>query len=150
MNLGYVRYELRRIARSLHRLAKAPAGVETVEFALVSTALFLFLMGVVEFGRLYWTQSELRYAAEAAARWCTINSGGPNSCYTSTGITAAQSYTAGQLLGMSVSSSLLSNFQVNAKICGNQVSFDYTFNFIVSSLLFQNGITRTTTACHQA
>ena len=74
MNLGpwHLPLDLSEIVRPLRRLVEAPEGVETVEFALVSIALFMFLLGVVEFGRAYWTQSELQYAAEAAARWCTI------------------------------------------------------------------------------
>ena len=144
--------DLWRIARLLRRLARAPDGVETVEFALVSIALFMFLLGVVEFGRLYWTQSELQYAAEAAARCATVNccAGGPASCGGSTGTTGIQNFTAGQLIGMSVASSKLSTFQVSAQTCGNQVTFNYTFSFIVTSLLPQSAITLATTACHQA
>jgi Flp pilus assembly protein TadG len=144
--------DLSRIARLLRRLVKASDGVETVEFALVSIALFMFLLGVVEFGRLYWTQSELQYAAEAGARCATVNccAGAPASCGGSTGTTGIQKFTAGQLLGMSVLSSSLSTFQVSAQTCGNQVTFNYTFNFIVTSLLPQSAITLATTACHQA
>jgi hypothetical protein len=140
------------IARLLRRLVRAPDGVETVEFALVSVALFTFLLGVVEFGRLYWTQSELQYAAEAGARCATVNccAAGPASCGASTGTTGIQKFTAGQLLGMSVASGNLSGFQVSAAICGNQVTFNYSFSFLVSSLLPQAAITLATTACHQA
>jgi uncharacterized membrane protein len=145
--------DLGGIARLLRRLVKAPDGVETVEFALVSVALFTFLLGVVEFGRLYWTQSELQYAAEAAARCATVNccAGGPASCGGSTGTTGIKNFTAGQLLGMSVPSSSLLYFQVDpTAICGNQVTFTYTFHFIVSGLIPQSAIPLTTTACHQA
>ena len=62
---------LGRLARPLRRLFKARDGAEAIEFALVSIPLVLFLMGVVEFGRLYWTQSDLQYAAEATARCAT-------------------------------------------------------------------------------
>jgi uncharacterized membrane protein len=144
--------DLGGIPRLLRRLVRAPDGVETVEFALVSVALLMFLLGVVEFGRLYWTQSELQYAAEAAARCATVNccAGGPASCGGSTGTAGIQNFTAGRLLGMSLPSSSLSTFQVNAATCGNQVTFIYTFNFIITSLLPQSAITLATTACHQA
>ena len=70
------------VAPLLRRLIKASDGIETIEFALVSITLFLFLLGVVEFGWLYWTQSSLQYAAEAGARCATVNccAGGPASC----------------------------------------------------------------------
>jgi hypothetical protein len=55
------------------------------------------------------------------------------------------------VLGMSVPSGNLTGFQVNTAACGNQVSFNYTFNFIVGPLLPNNGsITLSTTACNQA
>lgn len=136
----------------LRRLVKAPTGVETIEFALVSIPLFLFMFGVIEFARLYWTQSELQYAAEAAARCATVNccNGGPAQCGGSTGTAGVQNYAASQLLGMSVSSGNLSNFQLTAASCGNQVSFNYSFHFIIGDLLPKKTITLTTTACNQA
>ena len=139
------------VAGVLRRLVKARDGVETIEFALAAIPLFLFLLGVVEFARLYWTQSELQYAAEAAARCATVNccSSTPASCGGGTGTAGVQQFAAGQLLGMSVPSGNLSNFQVTPSACGNQVSFTYTFNFIVGALLPQNAITLSTTACNQ-
>jgi Flp pilus assembly protein TadG len=152
MKLGHRPFPLRSaIPPLLRRLISASDGIETIEFALVSITLFLFLFGVIEFGWLYWTQSELQYAAEAAARWCTINSGGANPCSTSTGLANAKAYAAGQLLGISIASSDLTNFTVNVATCGNQVSFTYTYNFLVVGTLFpQNSVTLSATACHQA
>jgi hypothetical protein len=112
-------------------------------------------LGVVEFGRLYWTQSELQYAAEAAARCATVNCcpascGGVQPGDASNNYAGFRQFTASQLLGMSVPSGSLSSFQVSAATCGNQVTFNYTFNFIVTSLLPQGAINLATTACHQA
>jgi Flp pilus assembly protein TadG len=150
MNLGYRPFlvGLSAMARPLRRLLKACDGVETVEFALVSIALFTFLLGVVEFGRLYWTQSELQSAAEAGARWCSTHSSAANACSTSTA--GVKDYIVSQVLGMSIASGDLSSFQWSAQDCGNQVSFTYTFHFIVSGLLPQAGIDLNTVACHQA
>ena len=144
--------ELSRIVRLLRRLVKASDGSETIEFALLAIPFFLFLLGVVEFARLYWTQSELQYAAEAAARCATVNccSSGPASCGGSTGNTGVQNFAAGQLLGMSVSSSNLSNFHVTGASCGNQVTFTYAFDFIVGPLIPNSTITLSATACNQA
>ena len=153
MNLRSSRFpvDLAEIARSLRRLVKASNGVETIEFALVSIPLLLFLLGVIEFARLYWTQSELQYAAEAAARCATTNccALGPAACLGATGTAGVQNFTTTRLLGMSVGSGSLSGFQVSAAACGNQVSFNYQYNFIVGTLLPQSSITLSTTACHQ-
>ncbi len=152
MPLGYRPFlvGLSGITRPLRRLLKACDGVETVEFALVSIALFTFLLGVVEFGRLYWTQSELQSAAEAGARYCTIHADplDINACSTSTA--AVKSYIVGEVLGMSIASGDLSPPLWSPAACGNQLSFTYTFHFIVSGLLPQAGIDLATTACHQA
>jgi Flp pilus assembly protein TadG len=144
--------ELSRIVGLLRRLVKASDGSETIEFALLAIPFFLFLLGVVEFARLYWTQSELQYAAEAAARCATVNccSGGPASCGGSTGNTGVQKFAAGQLLGMSVPSTNLSNFQVTGASCGNQVTFTYAFDFIVGPIIPNSTITLSATACNQA
>ena len=131
MRLADRRFPLRlsRLGESLRRLVKAPDGVETVEFALAAIPLLTFLFGVVEFARLYWTQSELQYAAEAAARCATVNccSSGPTVCGGATGTTGVKNFAANQLLGMSVAGSSLSNFSWTAAACGNQVTFNYQF-----------------------
>ena len=154
MNLLYqsLSRERPRITHLLRRLAKASDGSEAIEFALAAIPLFVFLLGVVEFGRLYWTHSELQYAAEAAARCATVNccSSGPASCGGSTGNTGVQNFAAAQLLGMSIPSSNLSNFQVTAASCGNQVTFTYAFDFIVGPLIPNSAITLSATACNQA
>jgi len=144
--------ELSRIVGLLRRLVNASDGSETIEFALLAIPFFLFLLGVVEFARLYWTNSELQYAAEAAARCATVNccASGPASCGGSTGNTGVQNFAAGQLLGMSIPSGDLSNFQVTGASCGNQVSFDFTFNFIVGPIIPNAAITLSATACNQA
>ena len=153
MNLRSSRFRVDFAAatRSLRRLVAASKGVETVEFALVSIPLLLFLFGVIEFARLYWTQSELQYAAEAAARCATTNccATGPAACLGATGTDGVKNFTTNQLLGMSVASGSLSSFQVSSAACGNLVSFNYQYKFLVGSLLNQSSINLSTTACHQ-
>ncbi len=146
---------LSRTTALLRRLVKACEGVETIEFALAAIPLLTFLFGVVEFARLYWTQSELQYAAEAAARCATLvqlSKPNPASCGGSSVSNNAgvQSFAANQLLGMSVSSSNLVNFQVTAAACGNQVTFNYTFTFIVGPIIPNSALTLSATACNQA
>lgn len=143
---------LPRLTSFLRRLGVASEGVETIEFALSAIPLLLFLLGVVEFARLYWVQSELQYAAEAAARCVTTNccSAGPSSCGGSTGNTGVQSFAANQVLGMTVQSTDLQSFTVGTASCGNQVSFSYTFHFLVGDLIPNSNISLSTSACNQA
>jgi len=92
-------------------------------------------------------------AAEAGARCATVNccAGGPATCGGNTGSTGIKSYTAGQLFGMSIPSNNLANFQVSTAACGNQVTFTYTYDFLILGQLFPHSpIVLSATACHQA
>ncbi|HKS89219.1 MAG TPA: TadE/TadG family type IV pilus assembly protein [Stellaceae bacterium] len=137
---------------ALRRVSHDSGGAEAIEFALVSIPLVIFLFGVIEFARLYWTQSELQYAAEAAARCLTLNccANSPSICGNTSGNAGVQNYAATQLLGVSISSDRLSNFQITTAACGNLVAFDYQFNFIVTGLMPKSSITLSATACSQA
>lgn len=138
--------------RFLRRLMRDASGAEAVEFALTSIPLFLFMLGVVDFSRLYWTQSELQYAAEATARCATVNccSSNPGPCGGGSGTTGLQQFAANQLFGISAASSDLSNFSLTTQACGNQVSFNYTYNFMMGPLISTGSVTLTGSACSQA
>jgi len=51
------------------RLRQDRSGIAAVEFALVAPMLILLLLGVLEFGRLMWVNSNLQFAAEQATRY---------------------------------------------------------------------------------
>lgn len=136
----------------LRRLLRDDAGANAIEFALAAIPLFAFVLGVIDFSRLYWTQSELQYAAEATARCATVNccASSPSSCGGGSGSTGLQQFAAQQLLGISATSADLSNFSLTSQACGNQVSFSYTYNFIVGPIVPNSAITLTASACSQA
>jgi Flp pilus assembly protein TadG len=140
------------IGRTLTRLLRGADGSVAIEFAIVANALLLFLLGVVEFGRLYWTQSELQYAAEATARYATIYavSTSPTPTYTQVE-NAAQAQGPTYVSSISVPASdftVIASTAPGAPICGNQVTVNYPFSFIVTGL-FPWSITLTATGCHQ-
>ena len=58
------------------------AGHATAEFAMIIPVLLLMIIGIFEFGRAYWIQNTLQYAAEQTAR-CVLG----KSTYSSTGTT---------------------------------------------------------------
>jgi Flp pilus assembly protein TadG len=151
MHRGSSLSSVRKRRGVLLRLLHDVSGANAIEFAFAAIPLFLFLLGVIDFARLYWTQSALQYAAEAAARCATLNccAGGPATCDNGTGTTGLQAFAANQLLGLSIASSDLSNFSLNSQACGNQVSFNYTYNFIIGQLISNTGITLQGSACTQ-
>ncbi len=49
-------------------------GVAAVEFALIVLPLLLMVLGIIDGGRMLWTQNSLQYAVEQAARCAVVNS----------------------------------------------------------------------------
>ncbi len=50
------------------------SGATAVEFAMVSGAFILLLLGIFEMGRALWITNSLQYAAERASRYALIHS----------------------------------------------------------------------------
>jgi Flp pilus assembly protein TadG len=119
-------------------LARACDGATAVETAIVLPVFLLLLFAVIEAGLIFWTQSTLQSAVEAAARCAVVDK-------TQCGSTSAiQTYAASQAIGMTVTSSL---FIVSTPSCGHQVSITYPFSFIVSGL-FPGTMTLNAISCH--
>ena len=159
---------LRAVGQTLRRLARNCDGVDAIEFALVFPVLLLFLFGCVEFGRLFWTQSELQFAVEAAARCVTVSCTTDGATGATTAITGggSENYAAQHVLGISVPNGAVFAVTYPNPACGNQVRVCYPFQFLVPTLFpFRNavpancpagyaapstGLTLIATGCHQA
>jgi hypothetical protein len=115
------------------RLLRNHEGAALLEFALAFPILMFTILGVIEFGRVLWTQNALHYAVEQAARCRTIGS-----CTTDS---LAQTYAAAETTsGISFP---LSAFAVHSGVAcgtgvGNQVIATYTFQFLTSLIGFGN------------
>lgn len=59
------------------RLQRDCAGDAAVEFALLIPFILLLIFGVYEFGRLYWIQNTIQFAAEQTARCVIANPASP-------------------------------------------------------------------------
>ena len=57
-----------RSRRFLRGWCRSISGTTAVEFALVLPLFMAFVMGVIEFGRVFWVQSSLQHAVEQTAR----------------------------------------------------------------------------------
>jgi Flp pilus assembly protein TadG len=53
----------------LRRLLRAREGLAAVEFALLLPVVALFMLGIIELGRLFWHRSTLEHAAEETGRY---------------------------------------------------------------------------------
>jgi Flp pilus assembly protein TadG len=117
-------------------------GTAAVEIAILMPVFLVFLFGIVEFGRLMWTQAALQFAVEAAARCYAIDT----NC---TSASATQDYASQQVFGLTVASSAFDASNGAGTSCGGyevQVS-DYPFSFIVPAL-FPWTITLNAQSCH--
>jgi Flp pilus assembly protein TadG len=151
---------LRGFRETLRRLLQNRDGVEAIEFAIVLPVMLVFILGCIEFGRLYWTQSELQYAVEAAARCITVN------CSANITGSGPSTYAAKHVYSIAVPAGAIFSVTSPNPACGNQVTVCYPFTFLVPTLFpFRNtapstcpvgytapttGLTLTATGCHQA
>jgi len=133
------------IRRALGRVMRQTTGTASIEFAFTAIPLILCLYGLVEFGRLYWLQSGLQFATEAAARYVTMNPSASSS--------TVQTYAASQVYGFSVSASEFTvtaySSATNTPACGNKVTISHPFTFIITgSLVNYRAVTLQAAACH--
>jgi Flp pilus assembly protein TadG len=98
-------------ARAGHR------GVVAIEYAIILPVLLVFVLGLIDAGRVLWTQATLNHAAEAAARCGAISA---NGCATEDGIKA---YAVERAAGLSVQPSA---FSVSVETCGKKVTASYS------------------------
>ena len=107
------------------RLRSDRSGAVALEFALTAPALFILIMGGIEFGRLLWTQSALQMSVAQAARCSAWQLSG---CATPT---ATQNFATTIAPQLNFSSSV---FQATLTGCGAKVSATYQYSFIASGL----------------
>lgn len=108
-------------ARLSGRLA-GERGSVAVEYGIILPALLLLVLGIVDTGRLIWTQTTLDRAVEAAARCGAVDS---VQCGTASQV---RSYAVGQAYGLTIDSTA---FSVAAKSCGVEVTAEYPFSLLI-------------------
>lgn len=97
-------------------------GSVAIEYAIILPALLMLLLGLVDSGRLVWSNTTLAHAVEAASRCAAVN---VSICGSSTAI---QSYAASQAWGLGLNSSA---FTVTSVTCGIQVVGTMPFTFVI-------------------
>jgi Flp pilus assembly protein TadG len=99
-------------------------GSAAIEFAIVLPVLLMFVLGLLDCGRLLWTYTTLTYAVEAAARCGAINT---ITCVTSSNM---EVYAATQDWGLGASPIFKATLPPLSS-CGIQVLGTLSFTFII-------------------
>jgi Flp pilus assembly protein TadG len=118
-------------------LLAAREGAAAVETALLLPVLLLLLLGVIEFGRLAWTQTTLNFAVQEAARCAAVR---PDLCG-APAQTAA--YAAARTGPLNIAASA---FTVTPQACGTQVRASLTYRYI-GKAIFRVAPTLTAQVC---
>jgi Flp pilus assembly protein TadG len=113
-------------------------GAVAVELSLILPALLLVMLGLMDVGRMIWTQTTLERAVEAAARCAAVN---PVTCGTTAAI---QSYAAGQAFGLTVTTAV---FTVTTVTCGMKVTVTMPYAFVIPWMTSSN-VTLGASACY--
>jgi Flp pilus assembly protein TadG len=106
---------------TIQRFFRDRAGSSAVEFALLSPVFFAIAFGIVDAGRLVWTQMSIEHAVESAARCASIQS---TNCTTAPDV---QTYAATQAPGLGLSPSA---FSYSTPSCGSLVSATYRYYYL--------------------
>jgi len=104
-----------KLLQLVRALAKSRSGSTAVQMAFVAPAMLMFILGIMEVGRVMWLQNALNYSVVEAAR-CISNS--PSTCGSAS---QTQSFAASQS-GAGFASSV---FTVTTASCGNKVTATY-------------------------
>ncbi len=151
---GFINFIRRRRWRVTGTLLRDRDGVVSIEAAIVFSAFFILLFGVMTLGELLWTQNSLTFAVSQAVRCAAID---VNTCGNGTTATQAQvqTYAAALAPAPGITSSIftlnttkLKCVETNAKANGFQVIGSLTFSPVVFNLFPMFQITLTSMACY--
>lgn len=127
---------------SRRRRPRSRSGAAAIEYGLTLPAVLLFIIGIIDVGRLLWTYTTLNRAVEAAARCAAINA---VDCATTAQI---QNRGVEEAWGLIISAS---SFTVTTASCGVKVAVSYDFAFAIPALVGTSAlgtITLGPTACY--
>jgi Flp pilus assembly protein TadG len=115
-------------------------GAAAVEYALLLPALLVFTLGIIDVGRLLWTQTTLDRAVEAASRCAAIDT---TSCGTAAQI---QAFAVQEAYGLQITATA---FTSGTTGCTSGVSASVPFVLIIP-WLSTTSLTLTAKACYPA
>ena len=61
------------IKNKAQRYLANDSGVAAVEFAIVLPVFIMLVMGIIDFGRIYWIKSSMQFVVEQSTRYAMVN-----------------------------------------------------------------------------
>ena len=119
------------ILTKLRRWARDTRGATLVEFAIVAPFFLIIVIGIIDFGRLFWVKSTMQFAVEEAARYAMVNSDASTA-----DLEAYATSEASMLSGITFSASSSTSSGVEFRT----ITASYTFSFLIP-IIPVNGIT---------
>lgn len=111
------------IAQKVCRCFANDRGVAAVEFAIVLPVFIMLVMGIVDFGRIYWVKSSMQFVVEQSTRHAMVNSDITEA--------ALETYAYAQEASVSGSGAVFdATIDASGAVNFMTVTGTYTFNFI--------------------
>jgi Flp pilus assembly protein TadG len=126
-----------RLEAKLGALRSDRRGGALIEFAVVFPLLMAMMLGLVDFGRMFYVRQSLEFATEEAARYYMLNP----TVASSTVTTYLQGKMAGGMgSGITVSYADTPSCNGNNSVTCTLITARYTFSFATTYLGFSNTI----------
>lgn len=122
----------KRLPASLHRLIRTARGQALVEFALIAPVLIILMLGVIDYGRVYFAHISVTNAARNGAHYASANCDPTCDAADLTGIQGAAVAETGDLLATSPTNpsvSATTGTDSQGRLYAD-VTVQYTFNTI--------------------
>ncbi|MGQ0663793.1 MAG: TadE/TadG family type IV pilus assembly protein [Pseudomonadota bacterium] len=101
------------------------AGAAAAEFALVSPLLILLIVGLIEFGRLFWLQNTMQFVAEEGGRFAAVR--------TTATMQQVTDFARSRIFGFDPATvTITATTEMNGAIQFVTVTTTYDFRFIVT------------------
>lgn len=113
-------------------------GAVAIEYGIILPVLIVLVFGLIDTGRLIWTQTTLDRATETAARCGAVDA---VQCGTAAQV---RDHAASEAYGLQIEASA---FTVAAKSCGVEVKAEYPFKLLIPWIA-RTDLTLTASACY--
>ena len=110
-----------------HRKSKLrdDRGSVVVEFAILAPVFLIFIVGIIDFGRLFWIKSTMQFAVEQTSRYAMVN---PNA--TTAALETYASSEASTLSGITFTATTSTISGMNFRT----IEATYVFSFLIPAI----------------